>query len=144
MAYNAAERKDVRRAEKEARFAERQRQEIITNLMSTMAGRSWVLEKLEECHIFATSFNRDPCAMAYMEGERSIGLKLLNDIMRSCPDQYILMMRERNQRDAARSATSNERSGSSNGDGSVDGSTDTPDSTAEGGDNDSAADATVN
>src|SRR5512143_1860162 len=120
MAYNAGERKDVRKAEKESRIAERQRREIITGLMSTMAGRSWMLERLEECHIFATSFNRDAITMAFMEGERRTGLLLLNDIMQSCPDQYILMMRERNQRD-----TATERSRSEDSRRSDQGSSDT-------------------
>lgn len=113
MAYNAGERKDVRRAEKDARLAEKQRHEVITGLMAGMAGRRWMLEKLEECHIFATSFSRDEGTMAFMEGERSIGLKLLNDIMRSCPDHYILMMRERNERDAATERSRSEDSGRS-------------------------------
>ena len=98
MAYNAAERKDVRRAEKDAKLAEQQRREVVTGVMQTIAGRRWILGILEECHIFGTSFNRDPSTMAFMEGQRDIGLRLLNDIMASCPDDYILMMRENNER----------------------------------------------
>src|SRR5215813_3500225 len=115
--YNAGERKDVRRAEKEAHLADRQRQEIITQIMSGTPGRRWVLEKLEECHIFRTSFHREPTAMAFNEGQRDIGLRLLNDIMASCPDQYVLMMRENNERRSA-----SERTGDQDGNGRDQGS----------------------
>ena len=96
-------KKDIRRATKEAKLAQRQDQEIVTQLMSTTPGRSWMLRKLEACHVFSSSFNAQPHFMAFSEGERNIGLQLLNDIMAACPDHYIQMMRERNERDAARS-----------------------------------------
>lgn len=128
MIYNAGERKDVRKAEKAARLVEKQRHEVIFGLMTLIAGRQWMLEKLEECHVFATSFARDAITMAYMEGERSIGLRLLNDIMASCPDQYIQMMRERNERNAARSrSAAAESTGSQDGNGRDKGRDDTYD-----------------
>jgi hypothetical protein len=39
--------------------------------------------------------------MAFMEGQREVGIRLLTDIMGACPDQYVLMMRERNERNAS-------------------------------------------
>lgn len=123
--YNAAERADVRRATKAARVADRQRVEIVTQNMSTPAGRAWILDILEAAHIFASSFTTDALSTAFREGERNIGLRLLNDIMTSCPDQYITMMRESNERHAARTS---ERSGSKDGDGGDQGPTgDDPD-----------------
>jgi hypothetical protein len=110
--YNAGNRKDIRRGEKDAKLADQQRKEIVTQIMQTMPGRRWMLEKLEECHVFRTSFNRDSSTMAFMEGQRDIGLKLLNDIMASCPDEYLLMMRESNER---RSASERAREQDSNG-----------------------------
>jgi hypothetical protein len=112
MMYNAANRKDIRQAEKEAKLADQQRREFMSGIMSTMPGRRWLHEKLVDCHIFSTSFNRDQLAMAFAEGQRDIGLKLLNDIMASCPDEYILMMREYNER---RSASERTREQNTNG-----------------------------
>lgn len=100
--FNAAERKHVRLAEKEAKQTERQRREIVTGIMSLPAGRAWMLERLEQAHIFSSSFNGNALHMAFAEGERNVGLQLLNDIMFACPDYYITMMRERNERDAIR------------------------------------------
>src|SRR6266704_2332873 len=99
--YNASERKDVRRAEKEAKLAERQRHEITTYIMSTAPSRAWMYDKLEICHVFRSSFSTDALAMAFAEGERNIGLQLVGDIMVACPDDYILMMREANERERA-------------------------------------------
>lgn len=119
--YNAAERSHVRKAEKEAERAEAERAEIITNLMSTTPGRAWVLHLLEAAHIFTTSFDRDAIAMAFAEGERNHGLILLNDIHQHCPDQYILMLRESNERH-----TASERTRRPNGNGGDQGSVTEP------------------
>jgi hypothetical protein len=97
--YNASERRDVKQAAKQARLADRQREEIMQGIMSLPPGRSWMLDILEACHIFASSFTINTKATAFNEGQRSIGLRLLGDIMKACPDQYVQMMRERNERD---------------------------------------------
>jgi hypothetical protein len=102
--YNAAERKDVRRAEKEAKLAETNRREIINYIMSTNPSRAWMHDVLEACHVFRSSFSADSLQMAFAEGERNVGLRMLVDIMTICPDQYILMMREENVRQATREA----------------------------------------
>jgi hypothetical protein len=39
-----------------------------------------------------------------MEGQREIGLRLLMDIMGACPDNYVLMMRESNERQSVHDA----------------------------------------
>lgn len=57
-------------------------------------------EVLEACHIFASSHTGNALNTAFAEGERNIGLRLLNGIMAAAPDQYVQMMRERNERDA--------------------------------------------
>jgi hypothetical protein len=40
--YNAGNRKDIRRAEKDAKLADQQRKEIVTQIMQTMPGRRWM------------------------------------------------------------------------------------------------------
>jgi hypothetical protein len=101
MAYDASNRRDVKAAEKQARLAEQQRREIVTGIMSVVPGRSWMCDILENCHIFATSFSDVGLRMAFMEGQREVGIRLLTDIMAACPDHYVLMMRERNERNSA-------------------------------------------
>jgi len=101
MPYDASNRRDVRTAQKQAKVAEQQRKEIMNGIMSVAPGRKWMCELLETCHIFATSFSDSQLRMAFMEGQREIGLRMLSDIMGACPDQYVEMMRERNARSSA-------------------------------------------
>jgi hypothetical protein len=98
--YNAAERRDVRRAEKADRLWEKDRHEFIRGVMALGPGRRWILEVLELCHIFRTTFSGEALTSAFAEGERNVGLRILGDVISSCPDQYIQMMREKNARDS--------------------------------------------
>ena len=98
MTLNTSDRKSVRAAEKASAIIDRQRGEVLTHLMDTGPGREWAWNKLAEAHIFATTFSTDPVQMAYNEGQRNQGLTLLNDIIQWCPDQFILAMREQNER----------------------------------------------
>jgi hypothetical protein len=119
MPDNAADRKSIRRKEKAARLADTQRREVISQLMSTEAGRHWMWDKLSECRCFATTFNGDPYQSAYMEGQRAIGLSMLSDLMIACPEQYIQAQREANVR-----STTDERRSSEDADGGDSGSAD--------------------
>src|SRR5215510_15756302 len=110
MAYDASNRRDVRTAQKLAKVAEQQRKEIMNGIMSVTPGRKWMCELLETCHIFATSFSDSQLRMAFMEGQREIGLRMLSDIMAACPDQYVEMMRERNARSSTDEARFSRRS----------------------------------
>jgi hypothetical protein len=119
---NAADRKSVRRKEKDSRIADRQRGEMILSIMSTMPGRAWLWDRLSETSIFHTTHvTGDALASAFQEGRRSVGLSLLADIMAYCPDQYIQAMREANERyhshNASASPADAERRGSPIGDG---------------------------
>ena len=110
MPYDASNRRDVREAQKRQRVEDQQRREIVTGIMSLPPGRKWVCDILEACHVFATSYADVGLRMAFMEGQREVGLRLLVDIMGACPDQYITMMRERNERQSAIDTRSERRS----------------------------------
>ena len=98
MTYDASDRKSIRKAEKASRLADRARQEVIINLMSTTFGRAWLWDLLSSCHVFGQTFSPDPLMTAFGEGRRSVGLALLADVMLTCPDQYITAAREANVR----------------------------------------------
>ena len=95
---NAASRKEIRRKEKDARLAEKTRGGVTIDLMSTKNGRGYVWDQLTAAHVFSTSYAPDALQMAFAEGERNSGLRLLNDIIEWCPEQFIQMMREQNER----------------------------------------------
>jgi len=90
------ERRHLRRQEKEARAKEAQDDAVVQSLMSTPAGRAWVRELLEQCHVFHASFTGEALGSAFREGERSIGLRLLAAVMRAHPEAYVQMMKESN------------------------------------------------
>ena len=115
MTYNAANRKDVRRAEKQARIDFHARLEMTRTLMSTTTGRQWMYELLNDCHVFISSFNPSAPDMAFAEGKRLIGLRLFNEVTEAAPDQYVMMMREANVRHST--ADARERTDSEDGDG---------------------------
>jgi hypothetical protein len=54
--------------------------------------------QLEQCHCFNDPFTGDALREAYQKGERNYGLRLLAQINLYCPDQYIQMAREANER----------------------------------------------
>lgn len=96
--FNAGDRKAIRAAEKSAKLVAAQNREAVIAIMSTQAGRTWMHGKLLEAHLFTDPFTGDALLEAYNKGERNFGLRLLNDLMAYCPDDYIQMMREANGR----------------------------------------------
>src|SRR6185437_8724990 len=101
------------------------RGDFIRQTMATIPGRIYVHDQLLRSHVFSTSFDRDPVMMAFKEGERNNGLQLLTDVMANCPDQFVTMMREANERSSARDhanpdaryATGSQYPGSADGNG---------------------------
>ncbi len=122
MTYDASDRKSIRKAEKASRLADRARQEVIVNLMSTTFGRAWLWDILTSCHVFGQTFSPDPLMTAFAEGRRAVGLALLADVMSACPDQYITAAREANVRHNSDNRTADaEQPGSEDPDGGVEG-----------------------
>jgi hypothetical protein len=119
MTDSAIDRKSIRRREKAAAIANRQRQEVITGMMTTMAGRQWIWDLLTSAHMFDANTISDPRLSGIFDGERNLGLRLLSDIMVACPDQFIQAMREANDR-----AHTDERRSSPEPDGGDPGSVD--------------------
>jgi len=128
--YDASNRKDVRKAEKAARLAARDDADAIKKIMSDSFGRAWMWRKLEAARIFDDPFTGDPLVEAYNKGNRNFGMILLADIMKHCPEQYLLMTREANVRrinndhddNAAADAASAEYAGGEDGGRDVEGS----------------------
>lgn len=67
---------------------------ITVQLMSTVDGRRWVWNRLAEAAIFSGDENLDPYYMAFQKGARNAGLRLLNDVSRFTPNEYITMTQE--------------------------------------------------
>lgn len=105
--YNAANRKDVREAEKGVVVFKTINREVVAGIMSLPNGRWWMHELLAKCQTYADPFSPDPYIHAYHSGRKAMGTLLHNDIMLYAPQQYETMLREAYERsvtDAARRA----------------------------------------
>jgi len=104
------DRRELRAQRRAARIAETIRGEVISGLMSYPHGRGYVWSVLAETHVFATSFATDPLLMAFAEGERNFGLRLLNDVIEQCPDLFLLMIQEQNNASGRRNQPDDDNS----------------------------------
>lgn len=93
--YDASDPEQVNAARKKAGRQKKTRLEVIQALMSLPAGRQWVYEKLTDCHVYGPTFVAgDPYLSAFREGERHVGLGLLQDVMASAPERFLPMCKE--------------------------------------------------
>ena len=65
-------------------------------ILADVRGRRFYWRKLEGCGIFKLSFTGVSAHTDFNEGQRNIGLLMLNDLMEANPEALIIMMRENN------------------------------------------------
>lgn len=63
-------------------------------LVSTKRGRRIVWRQLDQAGVFRLSFNTNALQMAFSEGNRNSGNRLLALIHSQCPDIYSVMVKE--------------------------------------------------
>lgn len=63
-------------------------------LVSSKRGRRIVWRLLEQAGVFRLSFNTNSMQMAFNEGNRSYGNRVLALLHAHCPDAYVQMMNE--------------------------------------------------
>lgn len=63
-------------------------------LMTHAEGRRIVWRMLERAGVYRLSFNTDALVMAFAEGCRNEGLRLMGQIHELCPAQYTVMVEE--------------------------------------------------
>lgn len=66
----------------------------LKRVMSNKAGRRFVYRQLEIAGVWRGSFNTNALSMAFNEGARNQGLRLLAEITEHCFDRYTEMMQE--------------------------------------------------
>lgn len=65
-------------------------------LMSSKRGRRVIWRHLDRAGVFRLSFNTNAMQMAFAEGNRNEGLRLLTQVHTLCPELYPVMVREAN------------------------------------------------
>lgn len=63
-------------------------------LMASKRGRRIVWRLLDRAGVFRLSFNTNAMAMAFAEGNRNEGLRLLAQIHALCPELYPVMLKD--------------------------------------------------
>lgn len=63
-------------------------------VMSNARGRRFVLALLDRAGVFRSSFSTNALQMAFSEGNRNEGLRLLDQLMSHAPDRYSEMLKE--------------------------------------------------
>lgn len=66
-------------------------------LMGSKRGRRIVWRQLDRAGVFRLSFNTNAMTMAFAEGNRNEGLRILAQIHAICPELYPTMVREANE-----------------------------------------------
>jgi len=110
MNFDASSRRAIRERQKKAKELERANEHIFEALMAEYNGREWMHNRFLRNHIFSTPFDPDPIRMAFNCGTQNDALQEFLLVVRLCPDEYLQMMREANERsiaDASRRTSSN-------------------------------------
>lgn len=95
--YDASDPEQVNAARREEGRRLKARRGVLKGILRTPAGRAWLYEMLNMCHIYHTSFiPGQPDASAFREGERNVGLKMAGEASAADPENYLLMVREGN------------------------------------------------
>lgn len=74
-------------------------QKQLQEIMAFKRGRAFVYRLLETCGIYRSSFASEALAMAFREGERNVGLRLLSEVTEVSPEKYHTMLKEARERE---------------------------------------------
>lgn len=76
-------------------------------LMGSKRGRRILWRLLDQSGVFRLSFNTNAMQMAFAEGTRNFGNRMLAMIHTHCPEHYTTMVKEHNDRTAEGSRNTN-------------------------------------
>lgn len=94
--FDANDSVAIAQAEKDAARLRSKRLRVVEAIMSTEDGRAWMYDFLGmDCHVFAENTMRDTQERnGRFEGERGVGLRLLDQIMMAAPESFWVMRKE--------------------------------------------------
>lgn len=90
---NAADRKQVKDAKGKEKLSRERELQDIKQVLSTRNGRRFYWNLLGFCGVFESSFTGNSQTF-FLEGKRTVGLKLLADLNEADPESYLKMMQE--------------------------------------------------
>jgi hypothetical protein len=93
--FDPNDQKQVQDRARQAKDRTRDLDQAIKAFMSHQAGRAWVWDHLSACGLYRMSARAGDAHMTYFhEGERNVGLRLLSQLQRACPELYATMTEE--------------------------------------------------
>ncbi len=96
--YDPTDIRSLERAQAEKELAAKQTKDSeeadFKWLMGSKRGRRIVWRQLDRAGVFRLSFNTNAMAMAFAEGNRNEGLRIIAQIHTLCPELYTLMVKE--------------------------------------------------
>ena len=95
---NAADSAQVKKASQKEKDRIRQEREDVASILGTQAGRRFFFRYLIICGVFKTSFTGNSETF-FKEGQRNVGLMLLEDINSVAPESYAVMMKESREKE---------------------------------------------
>ena len=93
LVNNASDQMQIKSAREKEKFGRDLELQDMKFLLSTVQGRRTLWRYLTDCGVYQSSF-RTSSEIYYLEGQRSIGLKILVDINDADSEAYIKMMLE--------------------------------------------------
>lgn len=76
--------------------------EDIRVVMGTAAGSRLILRLLNITGPYRSTFDADPIRMAFLEGNRNFGCRIVSDLLEACPEKYVQLITEQNIKSQAK------------------------------------------
>lgn len=89
---NAADPEQVKIGRRKIRAAEQRRRDTLARLMHTTDGAEHLAARIVDAGIFLSSFTLEPLEMAFQEGRRNEGLKLIAELVHADRDRAIAII----------------------------------------------------
>ncbi len=80
--YNAGDPEQVKGRKEKLKTRDLQKKAALSRLLSEPGGRIWMWDLLGLCGVYHSSFSSDALVMAFHEGRRDIGNRLIAEINR--------------------------------------------------------------
>lgn len=89
-AFDVHDPEAVEDAEKAATRLKEKKLRVVESIMLNEDGRAWMFDLLgDNCHIFSDNPMRDtPERNGRFEGERAVGLRILDEVMTAAPEMF--------------------------------------------------------
>lgn len=99
--FDAHDRSAINDAEKKIARLKEKKLRVVESIMAEEDGRAWMYDLLgNDCHVFSENTMRDtPERNGRFEGERAVGLRVLDQVMTAAPEMFWKMRCEAVERD---------------------------------------------